>query len=61
MLAGLVGLLPMVTSGDAVKACRVRDAIPLIPPPEYATRPVPTGWRASCLWLAGWLLSGLNM
>ncbi len=42
MLAGLVGWLPMVTSGDAVKVCSLFDAIPLILAPENAARPVVT-------------------
>ena len=60
MLAGLVGLLPMVTSGDAVNACSLFDAIPLIPASEYALRPVLTCWLAGCVCLAGWLLVSLN-
>ena len=43
----------MDTRGDAVKAGRVGDAIPQIPPPENAARRVSTGWRAGLVWLAG--------
>ena len=37
MLAGLVGLLPMVTSGSGVKAGRVGDDAALTRLPENAT------------------------
>ena len=46
MLAGYVGWLPMVTSGNAVNACSLGDAISLIPASETTVRPVPTCWLA---------------
>ena len=49
----LCWLATMDTRGSAVKAGRVGDAIPLIPAPETAVRPVPTCLLAGWLWLAG--------